>query len=233
MVLCIRVVYITLSEYLVPRKYLNNKKTKKSCLIFWLPSFPTTSNVQWDVTNEVSWFSFWSVFIFRLIFNEALALVPLLHCWSHECLSMEEGLVVNGSQQRWRATHLFSLPPRRPTPLRRANQHYNQLVAIFDYNTWAALRPQADHEEPAAAAAGGVLGSLPGVWTRPGLWQRDGLVLLICFAADFLPLCSIQWDSRLSNGVWMTDLKTAGSPLQLLTIMVMHILKLLHFSLKS
>lgn len=39
------------------------------------------------------------------------------------------------------------------------------------------------------------------------------IVLLICFAANFLPLCSIQWDSGLSNKVWKTYLKTAGIPL--------------------
>lgn len=216
MALCVRVVYITLSEYLVPRKYLNNKNP---VLYFGCP--PTTSptsNVGWDDANEVIWFSLWSVFMSKITFNEALALVPFLHRWSHEGLSKDQQLVVNTGR------------PRRPTPLILANHHRNLLVAIYVYNTWAALPPQADRKSGSAPERGS--GSHRGLWTKPGSSQRDGIVLLICFAANFLPLCSIQWDSGLRNGVWMTDLKTAGSPLQLLTIMDMHILKLLNFSLK-
>lgn len=126
MALCARVVYITLSEYLVPRKYLNNKTLFNILAAF----FPPTSNVERDDVNEVSWFSLWSVFIYRLIFHEALALVPLLH----------RGVSLHGRAAccEWEPAALMRhspVQPRRPTLLVRANHHHNLLVAIFDYST--------------------------------------------------------------------------------------------------
>lgn len=51
MALSVGVVYIKLSEYLVPRKYLDYN------ILFDIltPFFPTW-NIQWDDVNEVSWF---------------------------------------------------------------------------------------------------------------------------------------------------------------------------------
>lgn len=117
------------------------------------------------------------------------------------------GLLQVGAHECRRGTHLFSPDGQ----LRSAvpNQCCNQLVAIFDYNTWAAFAPQADREEPAGAR--GRCSSRPSdeLWLKSDGWT--------CLLLIFSHLCKIWQNFELSNEVWKTDLKTAGSPLELST----------------
>lgn len=67
---------------------------------------------------------------------------PLWQPQRHENLCANKGLVVNRGQRHWSGAHLFRRPPDGQLRLASAKLHRNQLVAIFNYNTWAALALQ-------------------------------------------------------------------------------------------
>lgn len=70
-----------------------------------------------------------------------------------------KGLVVNRGQRHWSGAHLFRRPPDGQLRLASAKLHRNQLVAIFNYNTWAALALQPRPWEASRCA-----------WWRVGCW---------------------------------------------------------------
>lgn len=111
-----------------------------------------------------------------------------------------------------------SAPAANSALLCPAKLHCNQLVAIFNYNTWAALTRQPRPWKPAGALVGGGEevqgGGKPRwcLWTRFGSCQREWscfINLLLCRL--LFPLCG-NWRLAVSNGAyrpvkWMNDKK--------------------------
>lgn len=164
-------------------------------LILWLHSL-STSNAQLHDANEVSGFFIleylqlqiniqWSTR--SLLFFIFYFIVRVLICLErHEWLSINKGLVVNRGQKHWSAAHLFS-PTANCAPLCPAKLHRNQLVAIFNYNTWTALTRQPRPRKP-AGAWGRITGARRYPWTR----RRKGLFYLFS-AVNTVETRDLQW----------------------------------------
>lgn len=139
----------------------------------------------------------------------------------HESLSANKGLVVNRGQRHWSGTHLFRRPPDGQLRLAAAKLRRNQLVAIFNYNTWAALalqpRPwEASRYARWRGAGGGSLVPMDEAWLViwRGVWGCCFVNLLFCSLSNWRsPLKKKKrkkkW-SYLPSIEWMTQ--NAGAP---------------------
>lgn len=148
-------------------------------------------------------FNFHCIFSFVLIFNEAFGLlffllffIPVLTVimrtrWLEVQVPLnEQGGLLWTEASSTEAPFTCSAPTANSSLLRPAKLHHNQLVAIFNYNTWAALTRQPQRRKPAGARGerrGGLAGTFGQELARVKGNKRCFINLLQC--GFRFPLC--------------------------------------------
>lgn len=173
----------------------------KLCLILWLHSL-STSNVQLDDANEVSRFFILEYLQFQINIQWSthsllfyFIVRVLIYLEGHKCLSINKGLVMNRGQKHWSAAHQFN-PTANCTPLCPAKLHHNQLVAIFNYNTWTTLTRQPRPWKP-AGARGRLAGAHCYLWTSLSSCHRKGELFYSFAAVNNVEIWDLQWKMEL------------------------------------